>query len=83
MAKAKVFVYLKDGILDPQGKAILHILNNMNMRGVDDVRVGKMITLQFEAGLSHKEVEERTEEICKKLLANPVIEDYHYEIELD
>ncbi|HHM23988.1 MAG TPA: phosphoribosylformylglycinamidine synthase subunit PurS [Bacteroidetes bacterium] len=83
MATAKVYVYLKEGILDPQGKAVLHILQNMDVTEVEDVRVGKMVTLKFRPGLSQKEIAEKTEEICKKLLANPVIEDYHFEIELD
>lgn len=83
MAKARVYVYLKEGILDPQGKAVLHILNNMNIGGVEDVRVGKMITLKFDAQLPQAEIEKRTEEICQKLLANPVIEDYRYEIVWD
>jgi phosphoribosylformylglycinamidine synthase len=83
MPKAKVYVYLKNGILDPQGKAVHHILHNMNIHEVQDVRVGKFITLTFENGLTEEEVRRRTEEICRKLLANPVIEDYHFEVEMD
>lgn len=83
MPRAKVFVYLKEGILDPQGKAVHHILGNMNFARVSQVRIGKFITLDFENHLSREEIERQTEEICKKLLANPVIEDYHFTIEWD
>ena len=83
MPTAKVYVYLKNGILDPQGKAAHHILGNMNFDKVDKVRIGKFITLDFSNGLSKAQLEEQTDEICKKLLSNPVIEDYHFEIEMD
>lgn len=81
MPKAKVYVYLKEGILDPQGKAVHHILKNMNFDRVGNVRVGKFITLDFENGMPDEKIRSQTDEICKKLLANPVIEDYHFEIE--
>ena len=83
MAKAKVYVYLKNGILDPQGKATHHILTTMNFDQVREVRVGKYITLDYSDDLSKEEIERQTEQICKKLLANPVIEDYDFEIELN
>ena len=83
MSKANVYVYLKKGILDPQGKAVHHILSNMNFQHVKDARIGKFITLDFNDGLQKDEILSQTEEICKKLLANPVIEDYHFEIEMD
>lgn len=78
--KVKVRVVLKDGILDPQGKAVLHAINDLKFSGVEDVRIGKYIELTFE-NLSHDEVEKETDEICHKLLANPVIENFEYEIE--
>jgi len=81
MPKAKVYVYLKEGILDPQGKAVHHILKNMNFDKVGNVRVGKFITLDFENDIPDAKIRSQTDEICKKLLANPVIEDYHFEIE--
>jgi phosphoribosylformylglycinamidine synthase PurS subunit len=83
MPKAKIFVYLKEGILDPQGKAVHHILHNMNFDHVENVRIGKYITLNFADGLAEAEIKSQTEEMCKRLLANPVIEDYHFEIELN
>jgi len=83
MPKAKVYVYLKSGILDPQGKAVHHILSNMNFDHVQDARIGKFITLDFNGDLTNEEIKSQTDEICKKLLANPVIEDYHFEIETE
>ena len=78
--KVKVKVVLKDGILDPQGKAVLHAINDLKFEGVNDVRIGKYIELNFE-GIERSKVENEIKEICHKLLANPVIENYEYEIE--
>jgi phosphoribosylformylglycinamidine synthase PurS subunit len=66
-------------LLDPQGKAVLGGLANLGLASVKDVRIGKHITLQLEAG-SESEARAAAEEACKKLLANPVME--FYEIEL-
>jgi len=80
MAKAKINVYLKNGILDPQGQAIHNILKTMDMTQVDRVRVGKTITLDFSPKLSKQQVTQQSEEICKKILANPIIEDFNIEV---
>ncbi len=69
---------LKD-LLDPQGKAVLSGLQNLNLQGVQDVRIGKHITMQIDAA-SEEEARKLAEEAAKKLLANPVME--FYEIEL-
>lgn len=69
---------LKD-LLDPQGKAVLSGLNNLNLSGVQDVRVGKHITLDVEAA-SEEEAKKTADEACKKLLANPVMEFYEIEM---
>jgi phosphoribosylformylglycinamidine synthase len=69
---------LKD-LLDPQGKAVLGGLQNLGLATVSDVRVGKHITLQVEAG-SEAEAREMAEEACRKLLANPVMEMYEVEM---
>jgi phosphoribosylformylglycinamidine synthase len=71
---------LKDGILDPQGKAVLHAINDLEFEGVNDVRIGKYIELTF-YGLERSRVEDEIKEICQKLLANPVMENFDYEIE--
>lgn len=63
------------GLLDPPGKAIHHALQSMGYAGVQEVRVGKAIALEIEAG-SESEARARVDEMCRKLLANPVTEDY-------
>lgn len=69
---------LKD-LLDPQGKAVLSGLRNLGLTGVNDVRVGKHISLQIEA-VSEQDAQAIAEEACKKLLANAVME--HFEIDI-
>ena len=78
--KVKVKVVLKEGILDPQGKAVLHAIKDLKFEGVNDVRIGKYIELTFN-GLTRSSVEDETKEICQKLLANPVMENFDFEIE--
>ena len=73
--KVEVKVVLKDGILDPQGKAVLHALKDLNFKGINDVRIGKYIELTFD-NLDQSLIEKETKEICQKLLANPVMEKY-------
>ena len=79
-ARAQVFVQLKDGMLDPQGKALEHALETLGYRGVEDVRVGKWITFKV-AGEGREEIERRVEEMCNRLLANTVIERFTFELE--
>lgn len=67
-------------LLDPQGKAVLGGLGNLGMKGVEEVRIGKAITLQIEAG-SKEDAQRVAEEASKKLLANPVME--YFEISVD
>ena len=75
--KARVHVTLKNGVLDPQGKAIGHSLNRLGFPEVGDVRQGKYIELELgETG--EGEAREQVEKICKELLANTVIENYSY-----
>ena len=78
--KVKVKVVLKDGILDPQGKAVLHTINDLNFKSVTDVRIGQYIELTFD-GSDRYSIENETKKICQKLLANPVMENFEYEIE--
>lgn len=73
--KARVFVTLKAGVLDPQGKAIHHALEGLGFDGVRDVRAGKLIELELADGTSDSAVEE----MCRKLLANTVIENFRIE----
>ena len=73
--KTRVFVTLKKGVLDPQGKAIHHALEGLGFSGVNDVRAGKLIELDLDPEVS----EEQVEEMCRKLLANTVIENFRIE----
>ena len=73
--KARVFVTLKNGVLDPQGKAIHHALEGLGFQGVNDVRQGKMIELDLAEGTSDADLEA----MCTKLLANTVIENFRIE----
>ena len=73
--KTRVYVTLKNGVLDPQGKAIHHALEGLGFSGVNDVRAGKLIELDLAEGVSDEDVEA----MCRKLLANTVIENYRVE----
>ncbi|GLO65201.1 phosphoribosylformylglycinamidine synthase subunit PurS [Oceanobacillus kimchii] len=78
MKKVTVYITLKPGVLDPQGKAIQESLQSLGYQEVDDARVGKYIELQVEEGPN---IEERITEMCDRLLANPVIENYQFDLE--
>jgi phosphoribosylformylglycinamidine synthase len=73
--KVRVIVSLKPGVLDPQGRAVHHALEGLGFSGVEDVRVGRMIELDVTDGTS----DEALREMCEKLLANMVIENYRIE----
>ena len=73
--KIKVIVTLKEGVLDPQGKAIQQTLNSMNFSDVKDVRQGKYFDIEINIE-NEKKAKDKVEEMCKKLLANLVIENY-------
>jgi len=78
--KAKVFVTPKKGVLDPQGKAVERSLHTLGFPEANDVQIGKYIELRLD-GVDRARAEQRTDEMCRKLLANGVIEDYRFEIE--
>jgi phosphoribosylformylglycinamidine synthase PurS subunit len=78
--KVKVHVTLKDGVLDPQGKAIGNALEGIGFGGVDGVRIGRYIELEL-AESNPEKARAQSEEMCKKLLANMVIENYLIEVE--
>ncbi len=78
---AKIYVTLKTGVLDPQGKAVKHSLETLGFKEVEDVRIGKFIELRLSDSLSKKDAESHVREMCEKLLANTVIESYRYEID--
>ena len=73
--KVRVHVSLKPGVLDPQGRAVHHALEGMGFTGVSDVRVGRTVELD----LAEDTTDEQLDEMCRKLLANTVIESYRIE----
>lgn len=77
--KAKIKITLKNGVLDPQGKAIQNALGALGFEGVNDVRQGKYIEVDVD-GMSPDKAKEAIERMCRDLLANTVIENYSYEI---
>jgi len=79
MYKVKVYVTLRESVLDPQGTAVKQSLHTMNYQEVQDVRIGKYMELNIEK--TDRNIEDVVNELCARLLANPVIEDYRYEIE--
>ena len=78
--RVKIFVFLKSGVLDPQGKAIERSLHALGYGEVQDVRMGKYLEFTVDA-VSQGAADSRIREMCERLLANPVIEDYRFEIE--
>jgi phosphoribosylformylglycinamidine synthase PurS subunit len=76
--KARVYVTLKNGVLDPQGKAIHHALQGLGFKGINDVRAGKLIELDVAKDVSDSDIEA----MCRKLLANTVIENFRIEREV-
>jgi phosphoribosylformylglycinamidine synthase len=80
MVSVKVMVTLKPGVLDPQGKTVRNALESLGFKGLADLRIGKIMDIKMD-GVSAAEARLQVEEMCRKLLANPVIEDYRYEIQ--
>ena len=76
---AKIYVTLKRGVLDPQGKAVQHSLESLGYNEVKDIRLGKYMEVRLD-DMNGDEAEARIQQMCEKLLANPVIEDYRFEI---
>ena len=79
MMKAKIVVTPKKAVLDPQGQAVQNALEQMGYKGIQAVHVGKY--LEIEIAGDKEIVRQQIDEACHKLLSNPVIEDYHFEIE--
>ncbi len=80
MIRAKVYVTLKKGVLDPQGKTVKNGLSNLGFQDVEDVRIGKFMEISLRE-MPKAEAEEKVRDMCRKLLANTVIEDYRIEME--
>lgn len=77
---AKITVKLRPSILDVQGKAVQHAVESLGMQSVREVRIGKAIEMKLECA-TQADAERTAEEACKKLLANPVMEDYWFNVE--
>ena len=77
--KAKIHVTLKQGILDPQGKAIEHALESLGFKNAENVRVGKYMELDLRE-TDRMKAEAQIKSMCEKLLANTIIEEYRYEL---
>jgi phosphoribosylformylglycinamidine synthase PurS subunit len=78
--QVKVFVTPRGGILDPQGKAVEQALKSLGFNGVGGVRIGKYIVLEIDAA-SVQEARAAAQKMCEQLLANPLIEDFRFEVE--
>ena len=79
MFKATINVTLKKSVLDPQGQTVLHALGTMGFKDAKNLRVGKFFELSLDAD-SRQKAEARIKEMCDKLLTNPVIEDYTFNL---
>ena len=80
MFLAKIYVTLKPAVNDPPGQTVLAALRRMGYESASDVRVGKFLQLKVE-GMERLQAERQVDEMCRKLLANPVIEDYRFDLE--
>lgn len=81
MWKAKIVVTYKSGILDPEAKTIQHALGNLGYRHIENVETGRYFVIDFDAALSKDQAENLTKEMCAKILSNPVIQKYSYNLE--
>jgi phosphoribosylformylglycinamidine synthase PurS subunit len=79
MYKVKVFVTLRESVLDPQGTAVKGSLHSLSYTEVQDVRIGKFLELTIEK--TDRSLDKLVKEMCERLLTNTVIEDYTYEVE--
>jgi phosphoribosylformylglycinamidine synthase len=79
--KAKVYVSLKPGVLDPQGKAIHHSVELLGYSGISDVRQGKYFEIALDGSVDNSQARDSVEKIAREVLSNPIIEDYRVDIE--
>ena len=80
---AKVFVTLREGVLDPQGKAIHHAATTIGYQGITDIRQGKYFEVTFEDSVDEAQAYEALEKLAHDVLSNPVIEDYEIQVSAD
>jgi len=80
MARARVIITLKKTIMDAQGQTVERALHNLGYQGVRNLRIGKYVEMEVD-GAPRKQLSAQLDEMCRKLLANPIIEDFRVEIE--
>jgi phosphoribosylformylglycinamidine synthase len=80
---AKVYVTLRNGVLDPQGKAIQHATTTIGYQGITDIRQGKYFEITFDESVDEGQAYEQLEKLAHDVLSNPVIEDYQIELSAD
>jgi phosphoribosylformylglycinamidine synthase len=80
MAKARVIITLKRTIMDAQGQTVENALHNLGYQGVQNVRIGKYVEMEVN-GAPRPQLQAQLDEMCRQLLANPIIEDFRFEIE--
>ncbi len=80
MLEVEIYITLKKTVSDPQGLTVKHALQSLGYQNLEEVRVGKFITIKLNSK-DKKEAKQRIDEMCQKLLANPIIEDYSFKIE--
>ncbi|MFA5144427.1 MAG: phosphoribosylformylglycinamidine synthase subunit PurS [Candidatus Omnitrophota bacterium] len=79
MLRAEISITLKRTVADPQGLTIRHALESLGYKGLADVRAGKLVVLKLNSQ-NKKKAQQEVEQMCKKLLANPIIEEYRFKI---
>ena len=79
MLEAEIYITLKKTVSDPQGLTIKHALESLGYKSLEEVRVGKLVTIQL-SSKDKKKAKQKLNEMCQKLLANPIIEDYNLKI---
>ncbi|PIU40914.1 MAG: phosphoribosylformylglycinamidine synthase subunit PurS [Candidatus Omnitrophica bacterium CG07_land_8_20_14_0_80_42_15] len=82
MLKSEIYITLKKKIVDPQGLTIKHALESMGYKGLDEVRIGKFITIKIDCQNKEK-AKKKIDNMCRKLLANPITEDYNVKMKGD
>lgn len=81
MWKAKIIVTYKPGILDPEAKTIQHALGSLGYANIQNLTAGRFFEMTLDGGLSQADADARVREICEKVLSNPVIQKYSYELQ--
>jgi phosphoribosylformylglycinamidine synthase PurS subunit len=79
MLEAEIYITLKKTVSDPQGLTIKHALESLGYQNLEEVRVGKLVTIKL-SSKDKKKAKQKLDEMCQKLLANPIIEDYNLEM---